>query len=51
MNRTIAEQLDPHHHMRHSRTEWRVAKYPRIVPPPEGKGKRKLTRRQRKAAR
>lgn len=40
---------DPNHYMRHSLTEWRVSKLPRVTPPPEGKGRRKGTRAQRRA--
>ena len=52
---TIKERLanmgDPHHFLRHDRTEWRVSRYPRVTPPPVAKGRRKGTRRERKAKR
>lgn len=55
MNVTVEERLadmgDPQGYMRHSRTEWRVSRYPRIVPPLEGKGRRKGTRRERRTRR
>lgn len=52
VQRRLDAMGDKLHVARHSRADWRLAGYPRVVAPaPEGRGRSKGTRRQRRASR